>query len=265
MIGPEMKKRIGENLYRLLAAATVVFFHGTAVLLSFYLCFFQGDFLKQEVFRYGVDKKLGISEEELGRVVEEMMAWLKAPSGDLQVEVTVDQKVVSFFRERDLLHLADIAGMVHWGRNACAVLCFLTITGVFFLLRKGRKKTLGKIYLFSWGFLLLAAIGIGLWLLVDLVGFIDTFHRIFFRNGLWILNPATDMLIWLFPEQIFRDGAVRLGIALAAVHTLAVGFAVWALAEKKTKEKAKGNKHRPSVNSASILGNGLDRGEDRKI
>lgn len=233
MIGSEMKKRIGENLYRLLAAATVIFFHGTAVLLSFYLCFFQGDFLKREVFQYGVDEKLGISQEDLGRVVEEMMAWLKAPDGDLQVEVTVDQTAVSFFQERDLLHLADIAGMVHWGRTACAVLCPLIAASVFFLLRKGRKRTLGKVYLFSWGFLFLAAVGTGVWLLVDLVGFIDTFHRLFFRNGLWILNPATDMLIWLFPAQLFRDGAIRLGIALAAVHTVAVGFAVWTLVGKK--------------------------------
>ena len=234
MIGPEMKKRIGENLYRLLAAAAVVFFHGTAVLLSFYLCFFQGDFLKREVVRYGVDEKLGISQEDLGRVVEEMMAWLKSPDGDLQVEVTVDQTAVSFFRERDLLHLADIAGMVHRGRIACAVLCSLIAASVFFLIRKGRKRTLCKIYLFSWGFLLLAAIGTGLWLLVDLVGFIDTFHRLFFRNGLWILNPATDMLIWLFPAQLFRDGAIRLGIALAAMHSLAVGFAVRALAGRRS-------------------------------
>lgn len=191
-----------------------------------------------------MDEKLGISVEELGCVVEEMMTWLKSPEGDLQVEVTVDQTVVPFFRERDLQHLADIAGMVHHGRIACAVLCPSIAAGVFFLIRKGRKKTLGRAYLFSWGFLLLAAMGIGLWLLVDPVGLIDTFHRIFFRNELWILNPVTDKLIWLFPVPLFQDGAIRLGIALAAVHTLALSFAVWALVGKKANESVTGNQQK---------------------
>lgn len=239
MIGFNLKRLIGENFCRLLAAAAVVFFHGTAVALSFYLCFFQGNFLKRETFQYKVAEKLGISEGELGRVVEEMMAWLKSPNGDLQVEVTVNQTPVSFFRERDLQHLADIAEMVHRGRIICAVLCPLTAVSVFFLIRKRREKTLCKIYLFSWGILLLTAVGIGVWLLVDLVGFIDTFHRIFFRNGLWILNPATDMLIWLFPASLFRDGAIRLGIALAAVHIPVVSLSVWTLRGKRSEERTK--------------------------
>jgi len=31
------------------------------------------------------------------------------------------------------------------------------------------------------------------------------FHELFFSNDLWILNPATDKLIVLYPEQFFVD------------------------------------------------------------
>ena len=36
------------------------------------------------------------------------------------------------------------------------------------------------------------------------------FHKIFFDNDLWILNPKTDMLINLLPEGFFSDMAVRI-------------------------------------------------------
>ena len=34
------------------------------------------------------------------------------------------------------------------------------------------------------------------------------FHKIAFNNDLWILNPNTDYLLMMFPEDFFRDVAV---------------------------------------------------------
>ena len=219
--------------YRFLAAAAVVLFHGAAVMLSFYLCFLQGDFLKRECFQYGADQELGISKEELGRVVDEMMAWIRKPDGELQTEVTVDGKSVPFFRDRDLQHLADIADKVSRGRMVCALICPLTAAVVCYLVKKGRGRTLCRAYLLSLAAVLLTAGGIGIWLMADPVGFIRAFHRLFFRNGLWILNPATDMLIHLFPESLFQDGGIRLAAELGLFHLLAAALAVGMLVRKK--------------------------------
>ena len=36
------------------------------------------------------------------------------------------------------------------------------------------------------------------------------FHKIFFSNNLWILNPDTDRLINIVPEPFFIDTAIRI-------------------------------------------------------
>ena len=40
----------------------------------------------------------------------------------------------------------------------------------------------------------------------------NRFHEIFFDNDLWILDPATDLLINIVPEGFFVDTALRIGL-----------------------------------------------------
>ena len=86
-----------------------------------------------------------------------------------------------------------------------------------------------KTYLFFWLIILAIAVLLGIWIASDLQGFINGFHRFFFTNDTWILNPATDRLIWLFPARIFQDGAVVLGIWMAIVHLVVTVVAVLGL------------------------------------
>ena len=44
-----------------------------------------------------------------------------------------------------------------------------------------------------------------LWAVADFDGLFLTFHRLAFRNDLWLLNPRTDLLIRLMPEDLFID------------------------------------------------------------
>ena len=62
------------------------------------------------------------------------------------------------------------------------------------------------------------------------------FHKIFFTNDLWILDPATDLLINIVPEPFFVDTAVRIavtyGISVIAVFSACV---IWLKKQKKQK------------------------------
>ena len=64
-------------------------------------------------------------------------------------------------------------------------------------------KTIGQI---GQGFLIL----LGIWILADFTGFWTTFHQLFFTNDLWLLNPATDLMINLFPEAFFSHLVIRI-------------------------------------------------------
>ena len=47
------------------------------------------------------------------------------------------------------------------------------------------------------------AAGLVLWAAVDFDGLFVTFHRVFFSNDLWLLNPREHLLIMLMPTPFF--------------------------------------------------------------
>lgn len=224
---PLMKRgRANQMCYGILAVLAVALFHIGAILLTAYLCFFRADFINRECEKHQVLSQLGISRDELHQVTEEMISYVKGYGNSLDVTVTVNGNTVQFFNERDRQHLADIAGMVKQGKIAFA-LGILCVAGALSLLICKRKwRLLCMVYLFSLCMILGAFLLAGAWILIDLQGFINAFHRAFFHNDRWILNPAKDKLILLFPQALFRDGAVILASWMAGLH-LVTAVAVW--------------------------------------
>ena len=71
----------------------------------------------------------------------------------------------------------------------------------------------------------------------DFSKYFIVFHHIFFDNDLWILNPATDMLINIVPEPFFMDTAFRIALTFGIMVIVFFGlsFFLW----KKNKQSKK--------------------------
>lgn len=218
--------RANQMCYGILAVLAVTLFHIGAILLTAYLCFFRADFINRECEKHQVLSQLGISRDELHQVTEKMISYVKGYGNSLDVTVTINGNTMQFFNERDKQHLADIMNMIKQGKIAFAsgVLC---ITGALSLLIGKRKwRLLCMVYLFSLCIILGAFLLVGAWILIDLQGCINAFHRAFFNNDRWILNPAKDKLILLFPQALFRDSAMLLAGWMSGLH-LVTAAAVW--------------------------------------
>lgn len=215
-----------QMCYSILAVLAVALFHISAILLTAYLCFFRADFINRECEKHQVLSQLGISRDELHQVTEEMISCVKGYGNRLDVTVTVNGNTVQFFNERDKQHLADITGMVKQGKIAFAI-GILCMAGALSLLICRRKwRLLCLVYLFSLCIILGTFLLVGAWILIDLQGCINAFHRAFFHNDRWVLNPAKDRLILLFPQALFRDGAMILAGWMSGLH-LVTAVAVW--------------------------------------
>lgn len=224
---------------RICALAAVLFFHILVILCTVYLCLFRTDFLCAECEKYEVSSRLGISREELSCVVEELILRVNGRDGDMEIAVTVRGESKPFFNSRDVEHVDDLAEMIKLGKGA-VLFCAAGFAALLFaLLRRGKGRLLCKTYLFSWPVLCGLCLAAGAWLLVDLTGFINGFHRLFFRNNRWILNPAKDMLIWLFPKGLFQDAAMRLGIWLVVIHGTGTVISACIVRRGGTEEKRK--------------------------
>jgi integral membrane protein (TIGR01906 family) len=59
------------------------------------------------------------------------------------------------------------------------------------------------------------------------------FHFLAFTNQLWLLDPARDYLIMLFPEGFWFDAALLMGKIIAGVAGALLGVSTWQLRRTK--------------------------------
>ena len=163
-------------------------------------------YFQKEYQKYGVLKSININEKDLLYVTEEMMSYLKGNRNDLHIKTTIDNKQQEFFNPREIAHMEDVKVLFLKGiliRKIGVVIC---IAAMLFLTFQNKKQ------------FLLISLKKGMISFIVVVAIISTnftkyfilFHKIFFSNNLWILNPDTDRLINIVPEPFFIDTAIRI-------------------------------------------------------
>lgn len=171
-------------------------------------------YFEKEYSKYGVDKTVNMTMEDLLDVTDQMMAYLRGDREDLHVPTIVGGQQREFFNEREIAHMEDVRGLFLAAlslRSACVLLIALGII-ILLLLKTPIKRVLpralcaGTLLFFLITAILAAIIS------TDFNRYFIMFHHIFFSNDLWILNPETDLLINIVPEEFFSDTTLRIGL-----------------------------------------------------
>ena len=95
---------------------------------------------------------------------------------------------------------------------------------------------------------LLIPILCGVLAVVDFNWFWTQFHHVFFTNDLWLLNPATSVLIQMVPEAFFSAIVTKILIWFAVV--MIIWFALAGLGLSVAKRRAR----RKEQTDAAIVG-----------
>jgi integral membrane protein (TIGR01906 family) len=174
---------------------------------------------------YGAQQTSGIPISELTRANGQVRDYLVSPdAGPLAVTVTDNAGVNSpLFNARETVHMADVRSLVQlmFKIQLLSVAIALTLAAAMVILWPTRVLAAAAL----WGGLLTTAV-IGIVGAVALSGFNAAwtqFHELAFANSFWQLNPLTDHLIQMYPDQFWQDIATALGGFLIVQ---AVGLAV---------------------------------------
>lgn len=171
-------------------------------------------YYEHEYEKYNVTAAVRMEMDDLLQVTDEMMDYLRGDRDDLHVMTVVDGSPREFFNAREIAHMEDVRGLFLGAitlRRVClaaAAVCVLLMAA----LKADLKRTLPRMLCVGTGLFFLLAAGIGLLIASDFSRYFVVFHHIFFDNDLWILNPATDLLINIVPEPFFADTALRIGL-----------------------------------------------------
>ena len=139
-----------------------------------------------------------------------------------------DKKLdTTFFNEKEKSHLKDVKDMIDSAINLLLILILL-----FFILLIYFYNTKQLIIFFN-SLMLGSFLSIFLILIIFLLSLSNfddlflNFHLISFNNDLWLLNPETDNLIKLFPQQFFYDALSRVVIYSLIISVLVLIFSFY--------------------------------------
>jgi len=181
------------------------------------------------LYEYGFDKyqisqATGIDELELRRIAQHLIDYFNLKVDSAQVTVVKGGEEFDVFNERELVHLQDVRTLIqldYWlqgGALSVVLICALVL--LLWLKDKWRILVKGVLWgsLATLGLVLLLAF----WAVFGFDQLFLLFHLVSFSNEFWVLDPAKDYLIMLFPGGFFYDAAL-FGFGAVILQALVAG------------------------------------------
>lgn len=172
---------------------------------------YDRDYYRSEYLKYDIPGSINMSMDNLMKSTEELLLYLENKREDLDFKAGFISGEEEFFSPRDKQHMVDVKGLFVKGlyiRNISFVYAFIVL--LFIFRKKPVKKSLRTLARYG---IAIAAAGIAPVLLIvvlmsiDFYKYFTVFHKIFFTNDLWLLDPAVDRLVNIFPQAFFTDMA----------------------------------------------------------
>jgi integral membrane protein (TIGR01906 family) len=198
------------------------------------------------VYRYAIDEfnavgATGIERAELIRAGAEIRAYFNNDQETLLIEVTEDGRETSLFNARETIHMQDVKDRFELTNRVQEFSVIYVLAYIVVVVLWAREITPRELAVRVAGGCMLCLAGLGGVGAVGLSGFDDAwadFHRLIFSNDFWLLNPATDHLIQMFPPDFWESIVFFVGMMVVAESTLLLLGAALYLGASRHKEEA---------------------------
>ena len=186
--------------------------------------------------RFSIMEEIGIDKNDLIVATQNLLNYIKNVREDLDFTALINGEEIEFFSINDKLHMIDVKNIfqaIIVAKNIGLILLMF----IFFIIHFNNnvKIDIGKCLIISSVSGTLPFLMLMFLMYVDFNKYFTIFHKIFFRNDLWLLDPKTDRLVNIFPEEFFSNMAIKIlsfyFIALAVI--LAIGIIILLKKQKK--------------------------------
>ena len=178
--------------------------------------------------KYAVSETTGLAEEELDKVAQGLIQYFGSNQESISLVVEREGEPFELFNAREVLHLEDVKELFHLDYMVLlgALGYALSYIGVSFILgRLGFGRRLSRAVIAGGVLTLFLMLAAGLATFFNFDGFFYQFHVFSFANDFWLLDPATDFLVMLFPQGFWYDATVAVALATAAAALVLSGIA----------------------------------------
>ena len=183
---------------------------------------------ESRVYTYAIDqfdgvRRTGLERSELLRASAEIRQYFNSNQEPLNIRVQDGGREVSLFNERETSHMADVKDRFQTVNRAQELSLLYAVTYVAGVVLWAREVSLRSLALSVALGSVICLAGIGAIAAVGFAGFDsawERFHEIIFTNDFWLLNPASDRLIQMFPPAFWESIVFMMGTLIAAQAAL---------------------------------------------
>lgn len=195
---------------------------------------FDANYYAGEYERLDREAVTGMTAEGLQQTTQALFDYIRGDRQNLNIQADIGGVRREVFNDTEKAHMADVQRLYRPGSTLRYVLWAsgaVLLIVLAFISRRRTAKTLSKGYLIALLGAGTAAGLLGAVIAMDFDRFWQGFHRMFFTNDLWMLDPARDVLIQMFPSAFFsgmvetillRFGTLLLVLAVIAVTVLLI-------------------------------------------
>jgi len=200
----------------------------TLLLTDVQIVAYDRDYYRSEYVKYNIPELIGMSMDNLMDSTEKLLVYLENKRADLNFSASFTKGEEEFFSKRDKQHMVDVKGLFVKGRVLRNFSFFYIVIYILFLFfKKPFKNPLRKLTRLG---IAVATAGIAPVLIIfvlmniDFYKYFTVFHKIFFTNDLWLLDPAVDRLVNIFPQDFFTDMAFSISyLYIAEMAAILIG------------------------------------------
>jgi integral membrane protein (TIGR01906 family) len=181
---------------------------------------FDQTFYARQYERLNTAQEIGMSDEDLNRVTLELTDYIRDKTDSLDhITAVIDGAQRKVFNQREIAHMVDVKELFQFAgkvRNFSLIGVLILLISLFLLSRRKPLWYLAVSYLAASALLLLLLLIAVPVVQADFTYYWNQFHYLFFDNDLWILNPATDIMIQMVPQPFFNKAVFRVITYFAA-------------------------------------------------
>lgn len=181
---------------------------------------------KEIQIEYAIAEYAGSSQQVLDKATKTLIDYMQGDREDLSLTGVVFNVETEIFNDKEKAHMVDVKNLIVIAQTLLNVgIALLTIIFIIEITtnREAFNYKFFKGVSIAMVATLFAILLIGAYAVIDFDAFWTSFHKVFFTNDLYLLNPNTDFLIRMMPLQFFIGIVTKLGITFFYGYVISLG------------------------------------------
>jgi len=167
-----------------------------------------------------IDSKVITTQDQLDYINKEFTDYLKFRRDNLYINIELKDEVVTVFNEKEISHMKDVKDLFAISYGLIIAGFIVLVITIYYNIKKNRYDFIYKTVKTSLFITTLIVISFAIIFTTSFDTFWHYFHKVFFTNDLYLLNPKTDFLIQIMPLDFFIKISIRILSSFYIMHVL---------------------------------------------